>query len=90
MGCTLEDLIKTIKTLNCVYAGHEGSLSINVASLLEATKLIENANWKMIENGTLKGSRYFETEHGFVVQNPKPSNEFSLLEKKMGKALGFV
>jgi hypothetical protein len=90
VGCTLEDLIKTIKTLNCVYAGHSGSLSIEMASLLEAAKLVENANWKMIESGALKGSRYFETEHGFVVQNPEPSNEFSLLGKNIGKALGFA
>lgn len=88
MQTTLEDLIKVIKTLNVVYAGASGSLSIDVSAMLEATKLFEAANWQLISTGPLSGSRYFETEHGFVVQNPQPSNEFSLLEKSMAKTLG--
>ena len=86
----LENLIKVIKTLNCVYAGHDGGLSIEVSAMKQALDLFENANWQLISNGPLNGSRYFETEHGFVVQNPPPSNEFSLLEKSMGKTLGLT
>lgn len=90
MQTTLEDLIKLIKTLNVLYAGASGTLSMDVHAMVEATKLFETANWQLISTGPLSGSRFFETDHGFVVQNPQPNNEFSLLEKNMAKNLGIV
>ena len=86
---SFENLMNIIKTWNAIYSSGTGSMSANVADLIEAGKVIESAQWKPA-NGAMTGSRYFECEHGIVVQRPQPSNEMSLIPKDTAKLLGII
>lgn len=62
--------------------------SFAVHDVLEGLSIFENAEWKIINSGQLKGCRYFETEHGLIVQ--QASGKISIIQKDMAKILGVV
>lgn len=82
-----EDVLKMIKTWNCLYAGQTGGLSIDVVTMSEALDLVAKADWKNVNSGDFIGSRYFISDYGVIVQRPKPSNEMFMVSEDTAKMM---
>ncbi len=91
---TLEQLVTAIETWNYTMAGKNtnGTFSASMQDIIAGSALFAkfDTRWEMIESGPMKGSRFVRTQHGFVVNNPKPSNEISLLQEGTAKMLGII
>lgn len=73
-----------------MYAGHKGDRSMDVAEAISMLTALTKVEWKMIYGGNFVGSRYFECEHGIVVQRPEPINEMCLFTKEIATTLGVI
>jgi hypothetical protein len=91
---TLEQLVTAIECWNYTMAGKKtnGTFSASMQDIITGSALFAkfDTKWEMITNGPMKGSRFVRTQHGFVVNNPKPSNEISLLQEGTAKMLGII
>jgi hypothetical protein len=94
MDVSLEQLTTAINVWNYTQAGKktpEGGVSFGVHEILAGSALFGQPDtpWVNITRGPMAGSRYVRTQHGLVVQQPKPSNEMSLVGEQMAKVLQF-
>lgn len=94
LDVTLEQLTTAINTWNYMHAGKktpEGGVSFDMRDIIEGSALFAAPDlpWVNITRGPMAGSRYVVTQHGLVVQQPKPSNEMSIVGEQMAKVLQF-
>jgi hypothetical protein len=89
---TLEQLVTAIEAWNYMKAGKktDGTFSVSMSDILAGASLFADADWTLITAGPLTGSQFTKTQHGLVVQNPKPSNEISLIQEGTAKLLGII
>lgn len=90
---TLEQLCTAITCWNYMHGGMktpQGGVTLDVRDMIEGASLFaaDDTPWVIIESGALKGHRYVKTQHGLVVQAPKPSNEMSILQESTARTLG--
>lgn len=94
LDVTLEELTTAMNAWNFMNGGKktpEGGVSLGVAEIMAGSALFgqDDTPWVLITRGPMTGSRYVRTQHGLVVQQPKPSNELSLVGEQMAKVLQF-
>jgi hypothetical protein len=88
----LEQLCTAIEVWNYTNAGKKsnGTQTFDMRDIIEGAALFASPDtpWVVIESGPLTGHRYCKTQHGLVLQAPKPSNEMSLLAEATARTLG--